>query len=218
MSTTFLESQATIDLLERARAGDETAKTALFEEHRTRLEQMVKLRMDRRMKGRLDAGDVLQEAYVTFQARFSEFLQQDKLPFHLWLRQLVGQKMTDLHRQHLGVKMRDAAQEVSLYQGTMPRASSVSLAEQLMGRFTSVSMAVMRAETMLRVQDALNAMDPIDREVLVLRHFEMMSNDEVSLVLNLKPSAASNRHIRALKRMKDLMASIPGFNDSEVAR
>ena len=133
------------------------------------------------------------------------------MPFYLWLRSLTGQKLIDMHRQHLGAKMRDAAQEVSLYRGALPQASSVSLAAQLLGRLTSASRAAIRAETQIRVQEALNSMDPMDREVLTLRHFEMLSNEEAAQVLGLSKSAASNRYIRALKRMKDILTGLPGF-------
>ncbi len=105
--------------------------------------------------------------------------------------------------------MRSAGQEISLHRGAMPQASSVSLAEHLLGRLTSPSMAVVRAETQIRVQDALNAMDPTDREVLALRHFELLSNGEVAQVLGLSKAAASNRYVRALKRMKDVLSALP---------
>jgi RNA polymerase sigma-70 factor (ECF subfamily) len=110
--------------------------------------------------------------------------------------------------------MRDAGREVALGQGRVPQASSESLAELLLGRFTTPSRAAVRAETQARVQEALSAMDPVDREVLVLRHFEMLSNEETAQVLGLKPSAASNRHIRALKRLKEIMADATGPDQS----
>ena len=136
------------------------------------------------------------------------------MPFFLWLRQLTGQKLIDLHRQHLGARMRDAGQEVSLYRGALPQASSQSLAAQLLGRLTSASQAAIRAETQLRVQEALNSMDPIDREVLALRHFEQLSNGETAQVLGLSESAASNRFVRALMRLKEIMAQVPDPGDS----
>jgi RNA polymerase sigma-70 factor (ECF subfamily) len=197
-------------LLERARAGDCGALAELFQRHRGRLEQMVRLRLDRRLQGRLDPSDVLQEAYLDVARRFQEYVADPALPFYVWLRLLTGQRLVDLHRQHLGAKMRNAGLEVSLYRGDFPRASSASLAELLLGRLTSASRAAIRAETQLRVQEALNAMDPIDREVLVLRHFEMLSNEETAQALGLKPSAASNRHLRALKRLKEIMTQLPG--------
>ena len=116
-----------------------------------------------------------------------------------------------MHRFHLGAQMRDAGQEVSLHRGPFPQASSVSLAAQLLGKMTSASHAAIRAEHKLIVQEALNGMDPIDREVLALRHFEHLSNDETALVLGLTKSAASNRYIRALKRLKEILSSIPGL-------
>ena len=110
-----------------------------------------------------------------------------------------------------GRRGRVAGQEVSLHRGALPQASSASLAAQLLGRLTSASRAADRAETQLRVQDALNGMDPTDREVLALRHFEQLSNDEVAVVLGLSKTAASNRYVRALKRMKEVLAGTPGL-------
>jgi RNA polymerase sigma-70 factor (ECF subfamily) len=126
---------------------------------------------------------------------------------------MTGQKLTDIHRSHLGTQMRDAGLEVSLHRGPFPQASSVALAAQLLGKFTSASKAAIRAEHKLIVQEALNGMDPIDREVLTLRHFEHLSNEETALVLALSKSAASNRYIRALKRLKEILSSIPGLKE-----
>jgi RNA polymerase sigma-70 factor (ECF subfamily) len=137
------------------------------------------------------------------------------MPFFLWLRFLTGQRLQLVHRQHLGTQMRDAGREVSLHRGAMPQATTVSLAAQLLGRFTSVTQAVQRAEMQLILQEAINALDPMDREILALRHFEELSNDETAQVLSIKPSAASNRHIRALKRLRDVLKSTPGFFDKE---
>jgi RNA polymerase sigma-70 factor (ECF subfamily) len=109
--------------------------------------------------------------------------------------------------------MRDAGREVSLYQGAMPEASSAALAAQLLGKESRPSELAVRAERMLRLQEALNRMDPIDREVLTLRHFEELSNVETAQVLGLEPTAASNRYIRALRRLKDILAGLPGFLD-----
>jgi RNA polymerase sigma-70 factor (ECF subfamily) len=208
------DTRATEGLLARAAAGDGPAVAELFERHRGRLEQMVRLRFDRRLQGRLDVADVLQEAFLDFARRLPEYLANPALPFYLWLRLLTGQKLAALHRHHLGAKMRNAGLEVSLQHGQLPRASSASLAELLLGRMTTASRAAIRAETQLRVQEALNSMEPTDREVLVLRHFEMLSNEETAQVLGLKPSAASNRHARALRRVKQILAQLPGLGGS----
>ena len=131
-------------------------------------------------------------------------------PF-LWLRWITGQKLLILHRRHFGSKMRDAALEVSLRDAAVPRATSVSLAAMLLGRLTSPTSAARRAELLIRVQDALNALDPADREVVTLRHFEELNNNETAQVLGISKTAASNRYIRALKRLKDALAGIEGL-------
>jgi RNA polymerase sigma-70 factor, ECF subfamily len=201
-------------LLRRALAGDEPALAALFDGHRERLRRMIRLRLDRRLSGRVDSSDVLQEAYLEVHKRLAEYARDPAaMPFHLWLRLIAGQRLTDVHRSHLGTQMRDAGMEVSLHRGPFPQASSIALAAQLLGRLTSASKAAIRAEHKLIVQEALNGMDPIDREVLALRHFEHLSNDETALVLGLSKSAASNRYIRALKRLKEILSSIPGLKE-----
>jgi RNA polymerase sigma-70 factor (ECF subfamily) len=133
------------------------------------------------------------------------------VPFYVWLRALTGQRLIDLHRQHLGAKMRDAGQEVALHRGALPQASSASLAQQLLAGLTSPTQAVIRAEMQLKLQDALNSMDPIDREVVVLRHFEELNNIETAAVLGIEPSAASKRYLRAIRRLKAILDQVPGF-------
>jgi RNA polymerase sigma-70 factor (ECF subfamily) len=201
-------------LLERALGGDCGALAELFVQQRGRLEQMVRVRLDRRLQGRFDPADVLQETYLDVARRFKEYAADPALPFFLWLRLLAGQRLIDLHRQHLGAKMRDAGRELPLLRGNFPTASSESLAGLLVAQLTAASQAAIRAETQARVQQALEAMDAIDREVLVLRHFEMLSNEETAQVLGLKPSAASNRHMRALKRLKEIMADATGPHEN----
>src|SRR3954451_6984311 len=202
------------DLLDRARAGDALALAALFDRYRDRLRHMVRLRLDRRLAGRLNTSDVLQEAFIEASKRLTPQSREREMPAFLWLRLVTGQALIDLHRRHLGARMRDAALEISLHRGTLPQASSLSLAELLLGRLTSPTRAAQRAEMQLRLQEALNRLDPIDREVLVLRHFEELSNVETAQVLGLEPTAASNRYIRALKRLKEALGGPPGHLDA----
>jgi RNA polymerase sigma-70 factor (ECF subfamily) len=198
------------DLLHAAGEGDEGALAALVERHRDRLERMIQLRMDRRLQGRVDPADVVQETYLALRGKVARYIADARLPIFLWLRLEVGQKLVDVHRFHLGTQMRDAGQEVSLHRGALPQVTSLSLAEHLLGKLTSASHAAMRAELKLRVQEALNSMDPHDREVLILRHFEELSNAEAAAVLGIKPSAAVNRYVRALKRLKGVFQGMPG--------
>ena len=201
----------TDDLLRRAKAGDAAALGALFAHYRDRLRKMVRLRLDRRVCGRLDPSDVLQEAYLDVARRFPEYAAAPAVPFYVWLRALTGQRLIDLHRQHLGAKMRDAGQEVSLHRGALPQALSASLARQLLTGLTSPTQAAVRAKMQLQLQDALNSMDPIDREVVVLRHFEELNNIETAAVLGIESSAASKRYLRAIRRLKAILDQIPGF-------
>jgi RNA polymerase sigma-70 factor (ECF subfamily) len=166
--------------------------------------------MDIRLQGRVDPSDVIQEAFVDASRRLTDYVRQKPMPFFLWMRWLVGQRLATLHRFHLGVQARDVGREVSLHQGALPEATSAALAAQLVGRLTSPSIAAQRAELQLRMQHALNGMDAIDREVLTLRHFEQLSNSETAQVLGLKPSAAANRYLRALERLREILGNMPG--------
>ncbi len=200
----------TVDLIERARAGDPQALNKIFTRHRDRLRRMVEMRLDWRLQARLDASDVVQDAYLEVTTRLAEYLRDPKLPLFLWLRLVVGERLVTLHRHHLGVQMRDAGREVSLFRDALPVASSAALAAQLLGKHTSPTEAAVRAERVLRLQQALNSLDPTDREVLSLRHFEQLTRAETARVLGIEEAAAAKRHIRALKRLKDTLAEMPG--------
>ena len=197
--------------LRRAAGGDQEALRALFDAHRDRLKRMVHLRLSRRLAGRVDDSDILQEAYLEAARRLEEYLREPKLPFFLWLRHLTALKLAEVHRRHLGTQLRDADREVTLHRRGLPLADSVSLAAQLLGTLTTPSQAVIKAETRLLVQEALNSMDPIDREVLALKHFEQLSTSEIAAVLGLSKAGAGSRYLRAIRRLRQILAQIPGF-------
>jgi RNA polymerase sigma-70 factor (ECF subfamily) len=167
--------------------------------------------MNARLQGRIDASDVLQETFLDAARRFPEYQCNPRMPFFLWLRFLTNQKLLELARRHLGTQARDACREISLYQGGMVPASSACLAAQLLGKMTAPLKAAIRAEMKVRLQEALNSMDPLDREVLALRHFEQLDNAETAQVLDISPSGASSRYLRALKRLKGILRETPGF-------
>jgi RNA polymerase sigma-70 factor (ECF subfamily) len=198
-------------LLERAKLGDMHALAELFARYRTRLQKLVRLRLDRRMSGRIDTSDVLQDAYLDVARRFAEYVEAPTVPFYLWVRALTGQRLVDLHRRHLGAQMRDAGHDVSLYRGALPTASSASLAQHLLAGLTSPTQAAIRCEMQIRLQEALNSMDPIDREVLALKHFEQLSTSEIAEVLGMSKAGAGSRYLRAIKRLRELLSRIPGF-------
>jgi RNA polymerase sigma-70 factor (ECF subfamily) len=200
--------ERTADLLRRAAQGDKEGWGRLLANHRDRLRRMVGLRLDRHLQGRIDPSDVIQEAYLEAWTRLPEYLGNPTVPFFIWLRFLTGQKLVTLHRHHLGRRMRDAGREISLHQGAMPAASSAALAAQLMGRDTRPSEAAMRVELQIRLQEALNLMDPVDREVLSLRHFEQLSRAETAQVLGMRESAVSKRYVRALEKLGDILGTL----------
>src|SRR5262245_23559232 len=139
------------DILEDSGVSDKERLAELFTMHRDRLRRMVELRLDRRLQGRIDASDVLQDAYLEASASFPEYLRDRRAPFFLWLRCITGRKLMSLHRYHLGAQARDARREISLNQGAMPEATSEALAAQLLGQATSPSEAAARAERRVRL-------------------------------------------------------------------
>jgi RNA polymerase sigma-70 factor (ECF subfamily) len=194
--------------LRLAAEGDLGSWEALVTESRQRLRRMVAFRLDQRLQGRIDPSDVLQDAYLEAWQDLDNYLQTPAMPFFLWLRGIAGNKLRELHRHHLGTQMRDPRREVSIYDGALPETTTTALAAGLLGNLTRASEEAIRVEIKLRLQDALNAMDSLDREVLALRHFEQLSPAETAQVLGIKEKAAGMRYVRALRRLKEILSSL----------
>ena len=199
-------------LLNRLREGDERALAPLFARSRERLAMMIRFRLDARLQGRISASDVLQEAYIDAYKRLAHFRADPEVPFFIWLRTVTIQRLIQVHRDHLGAQIRDAGREVSLTRGVGIDASTEKMAE-LMGDFTSPSQVAQKGEMTARVRAALDGLEPTDREVLALRHFEELGNREVAALLGIQPAAASKRYVRALERLKTALEA-----DSEDSR
>lgn len=198
------------DEIDRLRDGGVEGLAEFFSRNRERLRRTVDLRLDGRLRARIDPSDVLQEAFLDVVDDLDAYLADPKLPPLLWLRLHVGRRLTTLHRRHLGTQRRNAGREISLNLGDSPEANSTALALMLLGRLTSPTQAFQRAERLVRVQDAMNSLDPIDREVLALRHFEQLGRAETALVLGISQEAGAKRYFRALKRLKETLANLPG--------
>ncbi len=196
-------SDQTAALLDRLRTPDKEALGELFMLYRDRLWRMLYVRLDRRLASRITPDDVLQETFLDVAKRIAEYLADPAVPFYVWLRFLAVQRMQMVHRAHLGAQMRSASQEVSLPEA--PLASAESMAGQLVSHMTSPSQAAIRQELRDRLRAVLDEMDPLDREVLALRHFEEMGNNEVAQVLGISKDAASKRHVRALLRLREIL-------------
>jgi RNA polymerase sigma-70 factor (ECF subfamily) len=198
-------------LLDRLREGDAHALGELFAMHQDPLRRMIQFRLDHRLNGRVSPSDVLQDAYIDAMKRVEHFLGRPDLPFFVWLRLIVAQRLVDVHRQQLGAQIRDAGNEVSMDRCGPSAAPSVCLARHLAAGQPSPSQAAMREEVVARLEEVLDGLDPIDREVLALRHFEELSNQQVAEVLGLDKAAASKRYVRALVRLKEALGQLPGF-------
>jgi RNA polymerase sigma-70 factor (ECF subfamily) len=195
------ESEGIPQLLRHA-AGDQCALGALLESYRAKLQTMLQLRIYGPLRGRIDASDVIQEAFLDATCRVNDFLQQPKVPFYVWLRGLAEQRMAAACRRHLGAQTRDARREISLYERESSAASSAMLAARLVDQLTSPSSAAIMAERKRQLESALSALSDTDREILLLRHFEELSTSEAAAVLGLSISATCNRYVRALTRLK----------------
>jgi RNA polymerase sigma-70 factor (ECF subfamily) len=204
------------DLVARVAAGDREAIVELLARYRARPRRMVALRLDPSLQGRVDASDVIQEGYLDAIRRLDEYIRDPSVSFYVWLRFLVGQRVAECHRRYLVRPGRDVGREVSIYRGAIPGVSSGALAARLLGKLTSPSGAAVRAERKLQLQEALNRMDPIDREILVLRHYEQMNNVDVAAALGLEKAAASKRYTRALERLEKILGELPGGVDGDV--
>jgi RNA polymerase sigma-70 factor (ECF subfamily) len=195
-----------LDMVARARQGDEHALAALFRAHEPRLVRMVELRLDKGLRGRMDATDVVQDAWVEIVRRFDEWRRQDRLPLQVWMRLITGQSLVQAQRRHLAHMrdaMRDAPQRV-----TRPNVSSASVADAFVDTATSPSQFVAREELRLRVRAAIEDLDEIDREIVAMRHFEGLSNEDAALELDIEPSAASMRFMRALVRLRPALKGL----------
>jgi RNA polymerase sigma-70 factor (ECF subfamily) len=200
------------ELVRRAAGGNAAALAELFGRHRDRLGKMVRVRLDRGLQGRVDPDDVLQEAYIDLAQQLPNYPGPEAMPVFLWLRLLTGQRLARVHRRHLGAARRAAGREVQAQRGG-GEANSSSMADFLVGQLTSPSRAAERAERAEIVRRAIDELDPLDREIISLRTFEGLTNNEAAVVLGLAKNTASNRYIRAMTRLQAALRRIPGLID-----
>lgn len=195
----------------RLQQGDLLALTEAFNLHRDRLGRLICFRMDRRLAGRLDAEDVLQEAFIDAERRLSHFRADHSQSVFIWLRLVCLQTLTNVFRRHLQTSQRDAGREVSCNPSAGGQSTSFSIAQHLAADLTSPSQAVARDELSAQLNTALNRLSEIDQEVIAMRHFEDLSNAEIAGILNITSTAASNRYVRAIARLKITLDQLPEF-------
>jgi len=202
------ESEQTLELLKHAGAGDRDAVNRLIERHRESLRRMVQLRLDRALAGRVDASDVVQDVLLEASRRLSEYLDNAKLPFHLWLRELAKDHVIDAHRRHRKAQRRSVDRERSLAPQFGDR-SSLDLAGQLRDDELTPAAATIRKELEFRFLSALDQLEEDDAEIVLMRHHEQLSNSETAQALGLSPAAAGMRYLRALRRLRAILAERP---------
>lgn len=205
------------DSLKRLREGDPTALGELIAQHQQRLLHIIRLRMDRRLAARVDAEDVLQEVYLDAASRIRHYIEKHSGSFFVWLRLITNQTMANLYRRHLDTQMRDARRDVSINTGKTFETKSRPIAMQLIGHLTSPSNAIMRQESIEKLEEAIKELKPIDREAIVLRHFELLDNKEVAEVLEINEKAASIRYIRAIRRLREAIDPSDEIDETESA-
>jgi RNA polymerase sigma-70 factor (ECF subfamily) len=194
-------------LVEQARKGDESALSDLWSRYEDRLRRMAKLRLDRRLAGRVGVSQILRNAHADAMSRLEEFTSEPCTCPYIWFRRVVGQRLEVIHRQELGATSTTAGRELSLFRDPLPTTSSAELAAQLLGQRVPPAQAAARAGRILRIQEALNALEPLDREVLTLRHFEQLSGSEAAQELGVEEAVAARRYVVALRRLKEILAS-----------
>ncbi len=191
----------TLELIERARAGDQSAFEELFDRHRGRLRKAIALRLDRRVAARVDASDVLQETYMEAFQRLPKYLLREEMPFYLWLHWIAREKVLALHRRHLGAEKRTVLHETPL----IPVDTSAELVSGIIGRVPTPSQELARMELADRLRKALGQLDEDERDLILWRHFEQLSAREMAQLLHITEAAASKRYIRTVERLRRLL-------------
>ncbi|MEM7456759.1 MAG: sigma-70 family RNA polymerase sigma factor [Planctomycetota bacterium] len=193
--------------LEKLQGGDSNV-AEVFSSYRDRLLKMIRYRLDTRLVGRVDPEDLLQEVWIDVQRRISEYNAKPNVPFLLWLRQLTTQVLAGTHRRHLGTKKRDASLERSMRPAGNKFTGSISIARNFVDSMETPSKVIAKEELIEILIKALDGMEEIDREIIMLRHLEELSNREAALELGIEAFAASKRYLRAMKRLTTAMGPV----------
>jgi RNA polymerase sigma-70 factor, ECF subfamily len=182
----------------------------LFDRHRERLRKMVRLRMEWQLRGKISSSSVLEQAYQDALGRIAEYQALSGRSFYVWLRVIVGERLERMHREQQVLLENIGGRELHLQRGTLPEITAASMAAQLLGDRAANQNAA-RAHMLTMLEGALNGMDRLDREIIALRNFEELTADESASVLGISKASATVLHLKAVKRLNDILGSIPGF-------
>jgi RNA polymerase sigma-70 factor, ECF subfamily len=197
-------SPETQELLDQVRQGEPEAVDRLLSRHREPMRRMIDMRLDPAIAPRVDASDIVQDVLLEASRRLAEYLRDPAMPFHLWLRHIAKDHIIDAHRRHRQAQRRSVDREQSL-KSALADQSSVELISQFVDRELTPATAALRQEMQRRFQDALATLDDDDSEVILMRHFEQLSNQDVAAALQLSEAAASMRYLRAIRRLRAVL-------------
>lgn len=209
------DASETQQLLDLARGGDALARSRLLERHREAVRRMIAVRMDPALQRRVDASDIVQDVLIEADRRLQEYLTANKMPFQLWLRHMARDRLIDAHRRHRGAARRSLDREKPLAQTEQSNQSAIDLANLLVDRQLTPAAAATHHELELRFQQALETLEEDDREIVLMRHFEQLTNQQAAEALKLSEPAASMRYLRAMRRLRSLLEEVPADKASE---
>jgi RNA polymerase sigma-70 factor (ECF subfamily) len=199
------DANTTQQLLDGVRGGDPGAVNALLERHRDALRRMIDVRMDKRLQQRVDASDIVQEVLVDANRRLAEYLRDAAMTFQLWLRHIARDRLIDAHRRHREAARRSLDREQPLVSPGWNERSTMELAAQLCDHNPTPAAAATMQELQARFAAAIEQLEDFDREIILMRHFEQLSNSEAAEALGLAPPAASMRYLRAIRRLRETL-------------
>ncbi len=199
------DAENTADLLKDVKQGDAQAVERLLARHRDSLHRMIQLRMDQRIRRRVDVSDVVQDVLIEASRRLKDYLQNPAMAFHLWIRQIAKDRLIDAHRRHRVSAKRSIDREQPMVVHGSVDQSSLEIAGQLCDPAMTPAAAATQRELAAHVEAAISQLGDTDREIILMRHYEQLSNGEIAIALELSEPAASMRYLRAIRRLRELL-------------
>jgi len=206
------DGDATAELLVNVRDGQSLAIEQLMDRHRNSLRRMIQLRLDQRIMQRMDVSDVIQDVLMEANRRLNDYLANPVIPFHLWIRQIAKDRIIDAHRRHRVSAKRSIDREQGQPGKGPPDQSTIELANQFRDQALTPAAAATQRELAQQIESAVQLLRENDREIILMRHYEQLNNQEIAQSLGLTEPAASMRYLRALKRLREVIEGLPSLH------
>ena len=205
------DGEVTAELLNNVRDGQSIAVEALMDRHRNSLRRMIQLRLDQRLMQRMDVSDVIQDVLIEANRRLADYLNNPAIPFHLWIRQIAKDRIIDAHRRHrVSAKRSIDREQPQPGKGPFDQ-STIELANQFRDQALTPAAAATQRELAQQIESAVQMLRENDREIILMRHYEQLNNQEIAQSLGLTEPAASMRYLRALKRLREIIEGLPAL-------